>query len=200
MHGCTFEGSFPPYITEEGLHIDRYGGALDNHAASKKALRYPAGKGVRSRGKEWLKGYVGLRDYDDIVHGKATVPYMSPGGMSASQLGVDTLDVGPKFTVAIEQPMDTIRTSSHIEGLGGPPDFEAPDKAIQDKLTAISTAQVYFSRPRGFGLFDNVIDSRREMGSLFSPNWQARLVETPCKLKTAIAVSYGSVAPCNPLN
>jgi hypothetical protein len=107
---------------------------------------------------------------------------------------VNALSVGPIFTVAIEQPTSTVHTSDNVDGIGGPPDFEVPDETITDKMTALSSAQVYFDRPRG--LFDNSIDSRREMGSLFSPYWQARLVDTPCSVRQEVALSYGSRAPC----
>jgi hypothetical protein len=64
-------------------------------------------------------------------------------------------------------------------------------------MTALSSAQVYFNRPRGFGLFDNVVSpSMRELGNLFSPYWQARLIDTPCRSRQEVAVSYASVAPC----
>jgi len=186
------KGWTSPYTVENGLHIDRYAGAVDNHSAGRKVRNDPA---VGETGKGWLRGYAGLQDYDDIKDDKATVPYLN--GKSAAQNGVKALDVGPVFTVAVEQDMDTVRTSSNINGIGGPPDFDVPDKAISDKMTALSSAQVYFDRPRG--LFDNILDSRREMGSLFSPYWQARLVDTPCRERQLIAVSYGSVAPCMPV-
>jgi|GEM_PF-320591 len=184
-------GWYSPYTTEQSLHIDRYGGAVDNHKAGKKVRNDPA---VGQTGKGWLKGYAGLQDYDDIKDDKATMPYLN--GKSANENGVNALDVGPVFTVAIEQGMNTVRTSNNVDGLGGPPDFEVPDKTIKDKMTAISSAQVYFDRPRG--LLDNIIDSRRELGSLFSPYWQARLIDTSCSERQLIALSYGSVAPCIP--
>ena len=180
-----------PYTAEQGLHIDRYGGAVDNRKAGKKVRNDPA---VGQTGKGWLKGYAGLQDYDDIVDDKATMPYLN--GKTARENGVNALDVGPIFTVAIEQPMNTVHTSDNVDGIGGPPDFEVHDEAINDNMTALSSAQVYFDRPRG--LFDNIIDSRRELGSLFSPYWQARLVDTPCEERQLIAISYGSVAPCMP--
>ena len=182
-------GWYSPYTSERGLHIDRYGGAVDNHKAGKKVRNDPADNATS---KGWLKGYTGLHDYDDIVADKATMPYLN--GKSADQNGVKALSVGPIFTVAIEQPTNTVRTTSNVNGIGGPPDFEVPDETIKDNMTALSSAQVYFDRPRG--LFDNIIDSRREMGSLFSPYWQARLVDTPCSIRQAVAVSYGSLAPC----
>lgn len=180
-----------PYTTERRLHVARYGGAVDNHRAGRNVRNDPA---VGQTSKGWLKGYVGLHDYDDIVDDKATVPYFN--GKSAKQNGVNALDVGPLFTVAIEQRTNTVRTSDSVEGVGGPPDFEVHDTTIKGNMTALSSAQVYFDRPRG--LFDNIIDSRREIGSLFSPYWQARLVDTPCNERQLIAVSYGSVAPCVP--
>lgn len=182
-----------PYTTEQGVHIDRYGGAVDNHKAGKNVRNDPA---VGESGKGWLKGYAGLHDYDDIKDDRATMPYLN--GKSAKDNGVSVLDVGPIFTVAIEQPMNTVRTSDNVDGIGGPPDFVVPDETIKDNMTAISSAQVYFDRPRA--LFGNIIDSRRELGSLFSPYWQARLIDTPCTERQLIALSYGSVAPCIPGN
>lgn len=185
------QGWDSPYTTEQGLHIDRYGGAVDNHKAGKKVRDDPA---VGETGKGWLKGYAGLQDYNDVVDDKATMPYLN--GKSAKENGVNALDVGPVFTVAIEQQTNTVRTSDNVDGIGGPPDFEVHDETIKDNMTALSSAQVYFDRPRG--LFDNMLDSRRELGSLFSPYWQARLIDTPCNERQLIAVSYGSVAPCIP--
>lgn len=61
---------------------------------------------------------------------------------------------------------------------------------------ALASAQVYFSCPRD--LFASVVDSRREIGNLFSPYWQARLVETPCSVRQRVAVFSGAIAPCIP--
>ncbi len=183
-----------PYEIDRG-HYDRYAGGIDNGKAGKKVLDSPAMDGTD---KAWLKDYSGfgpgLQDYNDVAVDKATVPYLN--GRSAAQNGVEALDVGPVFNVLVEQPMDTVRTSSNVPGIGGPPDFEAPDEATSSGMTALASAQVYFSRPRS--LFPSVIDSRREMGNLFSPYWQARLVDTPCDVRQEIALTYGSLAPCVP--
>lgn len=187
-----------PYLVDQhsfddhdGPHYDRYSGAVDNHKAGNNVRNDPA---VGGTGKAWLSGYQGLQDYNDVAADKATVPY--DNGKSAAANGVKAIDVGPIFTVLVEQPMNTVHTSDNVSGIGGPPDFQAPDKTIANDMTALSSAQVYFSRPRGFGLFDSVTDTRREMGSLFSPYWQARLVDTPCKLRQEVAVAYGAAAPC----
>ena len=42
-----------------------------------------------------------------------------------------------------------------------------------DAIHALGSAEIYFHRP------DQRADGRREYASLFSPYWQARLVETP---------------------
>lgn len=174
-------------------HYSRYADGLDNNAASSRVLSSPAMGGT---GKAWLKSYSGtspgLQDYNDVAADKATVPY--DNGRSAAQNGVNKVDVGPVFTVLVEQAMNTVRTSENVQGIGGPPDFQTKDQAVSNSMTAISTAQVYFSRPRE--LFASVIDSRRELGSLFSPYWQVRLVDTPCSVRWEVAASYGGAAAC----
>lgn len=201
------KGWTSPYEIDQGVfddhkgpHYDRYSGAVDNHDAGKNVQNDPA---VGGTGKAWLKGYQGLPDYNDIAADKATVPYVVDGE-SAAQAGVSALDAGPVFTVLVEQPMKTVRTSTHVPGIGGQDAssaFYVPDKAVADDMTALSSAQVYFDRPRGFGLFDSVTSpSSRELGNLFSPYWQARLVDTPCTVRQEVAIAYGAVAPCVPSN
>ena len=184
-------------------HYDRYSGGIDNGEAGKMVLSSPAMDGTD---KAWLKDYApdtdpGLQPYVDIKDNKATVPY-EVDGEGASAAGVKALDVGPIFTVLVEQPMKTVRTSTHVPGIGGQDSssaFYVPDKAVADDMTALSSAQVYFDRPRGFGLFDSVTSpSSRELGNLFSPYWQARLVDTPCTVRQEVAIAYGAVAPCVP--
>lgn len=176
------------YDNDHG-HYERYAGGIDNGNAGKEAVKDPA---IGGTDKAWIKSYAaspGLQDYNDIDPGKATVPYRN--GKDKKQ------DVGPVFTVLVEQPINTVRTSSNVAGIGGPPDFEAPDKAVGNAMTALSSAQVYFSRPRE--LFPRETDSRRELGNLFSPYWQARLVDTPCSLRLVIGATYGSAVPtCAP--
>jgi hypothetical protein len=122
-----------------------------------------------------LKGYAGLQPYEDIPAKKAIVPYAESGNP----------DAGPIFSVLVEQPMTEVRTTSNVSGLGGPPDLVAPDKAQNNKMTALATAQVYFDRPRKLTGFARA-DDHRELGSLFSPYWQARLIDTPRSVKLEI--------------
>nr|WP_276510749.1 pilus assembly protein TadG-related protein [Oleiagrimonas soli] len=205
-----YVGGDPEYATKG--HYDPYAGAMGNGAASRVVLSNPA-----ENGNPWIKpmggaalqklgGTVGLPDYNDITDDHATVPYLN--GASASDNGVSKLDVGPVFTVLVVQNMDTVHTSDHLDHLGndpasassgvfgGGPDFRVKDQTVSDQLSALGSAQVYFSRSRS--LFPSPVDPRRELGSLFSPYWQARLIDTPCDVRQAVAIRHGMVSPCKP--
>jgi hypothetical protein len=93
--------------------------------------------------------------------------------------------VGPVFSVLVEQAMTDVRTTSNVNGLGGPPDLVVPDQTQNNQMTALASAQVYFDRPRNLTVFRRA-DDHRELGSLFSPYWQARLVDTPRSVKLEI--------------
>lgn len=88
--------------------------------------------------------------------------------------------------------MNTVRTSARIAGMGSG-EFALPEPTAGGAISAIASARVYFSRPRE--LFPRAIDNRRELGNLFSPYWQARLVETPCAARAG-GLLAGTVAPC----
>jgi competence protein ComGC len=164
-------GWMSPYDNDKGHH-DPYGGARDNGSAGGKARRQPA---TPSSDSAILTGYGGLQSYEDIAANKAIVPYSEDG----------KTDVGPIFSVLVEQAMTDVRTTSNVKGLGGPPDLVAPDRAQNNKMTALATAQVYFNRPRDFSALRRA-DDHRELGNLFSPYWQARLVDTPRSVKLEI--------------
>jgi hypothetical protein len=160
-----------PYDSDRGHH-DPYGGAAANGNAGKAARLQPA---TPSNSDAILTGYRGLQSYEDITVNKAIVPYAENGSP----------DVGPVFSVLVEQAMTDVRTTSNVNGLGGPPDLVVPDKTQNNKMTALASAQVYFDRPRNLTVFRRA-DDHRELGSLFSPYWQARLVDTPRSVKLEI--------------
>jgi len=159
-----------PYDNDRG-HYDPYGGAGNNGNASRAARLQPA---TPKNDAAILTGYQGLQSYEDIAANKAVVPYADSG----------TPDAGPVFSVLIEQPMTDVRTTSNLN-IGGPPDLRAPDRAQNNKMSALASAQVYFDRPRTLTVFRRA-DDHRELGSLFSPYWQARLIETPRSVKLEI--------------
>ena len=165
------QGWTSPYTGDKGHH-DPYGGARDNDSAGQMARLQPA---TPSNNDAILTGYQGLQSYEDMAANKAVVPFSEN----------ETPDDGPVFSVLVEQAMTDVRTTSNVEHLGGPPNFTVPDKAQNNKMTALASAQVYFDRPRTLAAFRRA-DDQRELGNLFSPYWQARLVETPRSIKLAI--------------
>lgn len=124
--------------------------------------------------KAYFTGYSGLDQYHDVKKGKATDP---DGGENA----------GPIFTVYADTAIANARTSSST-GIGAPAGsrMALQDKAQNNKLAALSSAQVYFNRPPNYDLFRRKKDGKLETGNLFSPYWQARLVDTPTATKTAL--------------
>lgn len=99
---------------------------------------------------------------------------------------------GPKFTVFLHSEQEAVRTSQQVDGIGAGTGgrLRLDDDMTGGRISAIATAQTYFHRPpdpaiKTFQRFvprewngDPLVDSQLELGSLFSPYWQARLVET----------------------
>jgi hypothetical protein len=186
-----YQGNNPQYATR-GLFAP-FSNALGNGQAGDIVLWQPA-----EGGSPWIEpsfrrfgGSVGLSDYSDVPANRALLPYRN--GKSATANGVSALDVGPTFTVLVARPINTVQTSSHISGIGGPGDFQTSDKTVPEGITAMASAEVYFSRPRT--LFQRLTESGRETGSLFSPYWQARLIDTPANIRLEVAGSNSLVAP-----
>ncbi|WP_167285370.1 pilus assembly protein TadG-related protein [Marilutibacter alkalisoli] len=170
----------------------QYGGATNNTAKfveqypsvnQPKTLPFfsplgPTGGPNRKR-DAYLSGHRGLQDYSDINQEYAR----TPEGEKA----------GPIFTVLVESDRKHARTSEDTE-IGGPANgqLELNNDMSGDKMRAIASAQVYFNRPPAHPWFQRVsrqswkdknptVANELEMGSLFSPYWQARLIETPAK-------------------
>lgn len=134
----------------------------------------------------FFTGYNGLRDYHDVKTGQALQPY--------ADRDADRDKVGPVFTIYAETAGTTARTSSST-GIGAPAgsQMDLPDNMLNNKIAAVSSAQVFFDRPIQLRMFSRD-DRRRETGNLFSPYWQARLVKTDAATKAALA-SAGAVMP-----
>jgi len=164
------QGWSSPFVSDKGQH-EAYGGAGDNGLSSTVVRTEPA---TPSNTDAILTGYNGLQSYEDMAANKAVVPYSDN----------DTPDAGPVFSVLVEQPMTDVRTTSNIN-IGGPPNLEAPDRMQNNKMSALSSAQVYFDRPGSLSAFARA-DKLRELGNLFSPYWQARLIDTPNSVKVEV--------------
>lgn len=170
-----------------------YQGALGNVAAGADVAAHPADVGnhdfvadlsylmgydnpvppeVTNANVVWVGHTHGLRDYNDTAPGKAIEPYAT----SAS----DTSDVGPVFTVYVQQADSTVRTGANIGMEGG--ELRLHNKGAGGDISALSSAQVYYDRPANLP-FMRRADGNRELGNLFEPYWQVRLVPTPTSIK-----------------
>lgn len=127
----------------------------------------------------YFTGYNGLRDYHDTVAGAATTP-VNRDGRWGNGTDQNPRRTGPIFTVHLESAAALSRTAEHVDGIGAAPGgrLHLPDRLHDGKLNAMATGQVYFNRPFALNGFARA-DRKLEHGNLFSPYWQARLVQTP---------------------
>ncbi len=100
-------------------------------------------------------------------------------------------DAGPIYTVEVGTRVEKARTSSALKiGRGR---MQLDDRARDGQLRAMASAQVYFNRPHEYSPFARSVWGRRdgkfEEGSLFSPYWQARLVQTPMSDRTLLVAA-----------
>lgn len=160
---------YAPYNGVRGLP----GLAAENEPA---VTNFVYGDRNARRGDEFLEDYEGLRAYHDVRAARARAP-----------------DDGPVFTVYARSAEDRVRTSDVI-GVGGGEGTATHLAGAADggAYTALASAQVYFARPTALQRFRRVF--RRgafpggEAGSLFSPYWQARLVDTPDDARAALGI------------
>lgn len=133
----------------------------------------PAGPGFSKR-HAYFGGYTSgiSRDYTDVEgEGKDTKYSATPEGR----------DAGPVYTVEVATAARNARTSSAL-GIGAGR-MELRDEAHGNQIRAMASAQVYFNRPYHLAQMRRSVfgrgDRKFEMGNMFSPYWQARLVDTP---------------------
>lgn len=170
-HGTGWDS---PY--DSGYHEDPYNGALNNVGDVAGDPTDKIFTQMSPQQVSWMpSSHSGLQDYNDVDPDKAMQPYDT----SAS----DKSDVGPIFTVFVQQPSGTVRTSSTLGMTTG--DLKLTDQSPGNAISAVSSAQVYYSRPQS--LFPRP-DDKRELGSLFEPYWQVRLVDTPTDYKVALGL------------
>lgn len=168
----VYEGGRPyrPYNGVDGIP----GWVAENDPAA--GLPY-IGDPSAQDGDEYLEGYTGLRNYDDVRPERARDP-----------------DDGPVFTVYARKGDGDVRTSDRI-GVGGGAGTSThlAGEAANNQYTALASAQVYFARPTGIAQFRRIFRGgtrvgEGERGSLFSPYWQARLVDTPAASRAALGI------------
>jgi hypothetical protein len=125
---------------------------------------------------------------DGITHKYYDVKEPEPGERVGYAELPEGDKAGPIFTVEVETEARNARSSSAI-GVGAGR-MELKDDARSGKLRAMASAQVYFNRPHEYAPFKRMVwgrsDGKFEQGSMFSPYWQARLVETPSRDKLVL--------------
>lgn len=134
---------------------DAYGGVLDSWTTKIAAnMQKDAGTSLDKA------GLGGLTEYMDVT--------AVSGGSSAS----DNLE-GPPLVIEIEKPIDVMAANPGSGQLAT--ENGAPKERLTKKQTmrSLSKSQVYFSRPTD--LFART-DGKTELGSLYNPYWQARLL------------------------
>lgn len=185
------------YSAEHGRDYEPYGdvrgisGELaDQYPSVDAPFLWGATNDLTNREDAYFGDYEGLHPYQDIKEEYA----QSPEGKKA----------GPSFTVYLYSERPDARTSEDIDGIGGTAGsaLDLENGMANDRVTAIATAQTYFNRPPDYSLFQRMVprewngapqtDDQLERGSLFSPYWQAKLIETP--LETYALVGAASVA------
>lgn len=170
-----------------GKTYKQYGGVSQGNASGNLAGQFPSVNAVyapkpasgnyKQRRHAYLEGYDGLRAYQDIRADK-----VNPANPD---------EAGPVFTIYVESDRADARTAEDIDGLGGRNggELELRSQMKDNAMTAIASAQTYFHRAPDYELFHRLVprswngnptrDNQLEQGSLFSPYWQARLVDTP---------------------
>ncbi|MDD2557001.1 MAG: pilus assembly protein TadG-related protein [Desulfuromonadaceae bacterium] len=153
--------SVPEKLTYGHRSQEAYGGAGD----SSHLVAWP--KAITQMKKNVVSGnpYSGLKPYRDM----ASMELPKPGG------GLIPFEA-PFFMVGVT------RTFKDIDSKG--PQFAAgldltqyPGDTKVDCIAAIARAELYFMRPEHPGYFARK-DGRRENPNVFSPFWQARLVDS----------------------
>ncbi|MDO5505036.1 MAG: pilus assembly protein TadG-related protein [Pseudoxanthomonas suwonensis] len=163
----------------DGRRHAAYGGVNRRSPAGRLVEGDPGGRLVRGRKQDaYFSTYTnGLaHTFHDIKPRYAKRPTSDREG-------------GPIFTVEAQSAGSNARTSAVQQDMAAGR-LEMQDDFGGDHIRALASAQVYFNRPHQNRRFTRYLwnreDRKLEMGSLFSPYWQARLVETPMVERTTL--------------
>jgi hypothetical protein len=147
----------PDEIGGEKVSDHAYGGAAgkNRHLTWYMGVAEIEGKSVEGA------SYGGLRSYRDI-----------PVGAKKSDPGL----------LPFKSPFFFVGLIENIDDVEGSPLFSRslslyPGKSFAKKIAVIAKSEVFFSRPDNPGYFQRE-DGKHEFPNLFSPFWQARLVDT----------------------
>lgn len=128
-------------------------------------------------------------------------PYADLADPAKASPGNDGFNRAPAITIQVSRPIDSTHTTSALNvGVGR---LALEEGAPANEMRALASASAYFIRPRDNGGPGSLLrrgawlrdDGRVEYPSLFSPYWQASLVDTPTLDLNAAAIAQSTGAP-----
>ncbi|WP_258405074.1 hypothetical protein [Shewanella psychrotolerans] len=81
------------------------------------------------------------------------------------------------IAIVVSKSRDKVRTTDTATLVGKGIDPAVDEEMLGDRMTALSTAQAYYSRPRDLSAWVRA-DGRHEYGNLYNPFWQTRLTDS----------------------
>ncbi|GIU45252.1 hypothetical protein TUM4438_18310 [Shewanella sairae] len=107
-------------------------------------------------------------------------------GLSNQSLSINSTD---NIAVVVSKSQQRIRTSSSVAVGEANTNPAKNENMLGDRMSALSTAQVYYSRPND--LMQSTLawsrnDSRHEYGNLYNPFWQTRLSKSSNNERQAV--------------
>ncbi|MGC9216742.1 pilus assembly protein TadG-related protein [Acidithiobacillus sp.] len=184
------ETSYPPQSETQSL--PPYGSSWDANPAASYIAQSQYAREQDAHGKE-VAGTTGdagrfaaggITRYQDFVRDSDAL----------KKANGDPADIMPFYLVAVEHPRGTVRDSVTALGIGqqAPARQEMnlvlPQTAQGGQIRAVAKAQAYFRRP--MSLWPRA-DGYYERGNLFSPFWEARLVDLTAQDRVSIATRLG---------
>ena len=105
----------------------------------------------------------------------------------------DPSDIMPFYTVVVEHARENVRDTANALRINQMPSRQdvnlvLPQKAAEGQVRAIAKAQAYFRRPASIWQRN---DGYYEGGNLFSPFWEARLVDLDAADRMQYATMLG---------
>jgi hypothetical protein len=93
------------------------------------------------------------------------------------------------IAIVVSKPQKNLRTSSEITVSGDRTNPAINESMSGDRMTALSTAQAYYSRPKDLMTLTSSWardDGRHEYGNLYNPYWQTRLSDSTNTERSAV--------------
>ncbi|MBW8183135.1 Tad domain-containing protein [Shewanella nanhaiensis] len=96
---------------------------------------------------------------------------------------------GRNIAVVVSKPQNSVRTTSTITAGEEHTNPATNEEMLGDRMTALSAAQVYYSRPHDLMARTSSwsrADGRHEYGNLYNPYWQTRLSDSTNTERSAV--------------